>query len=58
MVGYDAWAPSSQRYAASGGIVAESAAKCASSADVLILMVVNAKQASEVLFKQGCAACE
>lgn len=51
--GYDAWADAVARFVANGGVSAGSAAEAARGADALILMVVNAAQAEDVLFAGG-----
>lgn len=53
VAGYDVWRPSLERYAAGGGVVAEDMASCATNAEVLLLMVINAQQAEDVLFTRG-----
>jgi 3-hydroxyisobutyrate dehydrogenase-like beta-hydroxyacid dehydrogenase len=55
VVGYDAWKPSMHRYSAGGGVCSSSPEECGQDADVLVLMVVNAAQAQQVLFQQ-CVA--
>jgi phosphoglycerate dehydrogenase-like enzyme len=50
---YDVWAPSAEAYRTAGGYVTDSLESCARDAQVLVLMVVNAKQASDVLFTKG-----
>ncbi|KAJ9424616.1 hypothetical protein QL093DRAFT_2587549 [Fusarium oxysporum] len=60
--GYDVWAPSVERFAASGpsgmSIAASSPAEAAKGTAALILMVQNAVQAWDVLFGAGKAAEE
>lgn len=51
--GYDAWPAAVQRFRDSGGQATASAAEAARGADALILMVVSATQAEEVLFASG-----
>lgn len=56
LAGYDVHAPAREAFAASGGTACDSAANAAAGADLLVLMVVNAAQAEEVLFGAGNAA--
>lgn len=51
--GYDLRPESRAAFAASGGVAAETPAAVAQGADALLLMVVNAAQADDVLFAQG-----
>lgn len=51
--GYDLRPESRAAFAASGGVAAETPAAVAQGADALLLMVVNAAQANDVLFAQG-----
>lgn len=51
--GYDAWPAAVQRFRDNGGQATASAAAAARGADALILMVVSAAQAEEVLFASG-----
>ncbi|MDQ7776166.1 NAD(P)-dependent oxidoreductase [Paracoccus aminovorans] len=51
--GYDAWPAAVQRFRDKGGQATASAAEAAQGADALILMVVSAAQAEEVLFASG-----
>lgn len=51
--GWDVWEPARKRYADGGGVCADSIEDCARSAEILVLMVVNAAQASEVLLDKG-----
>ncbi len=55
VVAYDTWKPSLDRYRQDGGEAASSLVECAQDCDVLVLMVVNAAQATEVLFRDGAA---
>jgi 3-hydroxyisobutyrate dehydrogenase-like beta-hydroxyacid dehydrogenase len=43
------------RFVAAGGTCATSIEECVTDASVLLLMVVNAKQAADVLFEGGAA---
>ena len=54
--GYDVRAQAVTDFAGAGGVAAGSAAEAASGADLLVLMVVNAAQAAEVLFDAGALA--
>lgn len=51
--GYDLRPESRATFAASGGVAAEAPAAVAQGSDALLLMVVNAAQAEDVLFAQG-----
>ncbi|KNY20158.1 NAD(P)-dependent oxidoreductase [Methylobacterium sp. ARG-1] len=51
--GYDVWAESRAALAALGGAPAETLAQATDGVDALLLMVVNAAQAEEVLFAHG-----
>ena len=51
--GYDIRTQAREALAAAGGVAAESAAEAAADADALVLMMVNAAQAEEVLFAGG-----
>jgi L-threonate 2-dehydrogenase len=51
--GYDLRPESRAAFAAAGGAAAETPADAAAGADALLLMVVNAAQAEDVLFAQG-----
>lgn len=51
--GFDAWPAAVQRFRDQGGQAAATAAEAAQGSDALILMVVNASQAEEVLFAAG-----
>ena len=53
ILAYDVWAPSLDRFRASGGHCAESVEACAVKSNVLVLMVVNADQAIDVLTTKG-----
>lgn len=54
--GYDIDAQALQQFVESGGNRAASAAEAAAQADVLVIVVVNADQAEDVLFAEGKAA--
>jgi 3-hydroxyisobutyrate dehydrogenase len=56
VTGYDVRADAIARLEAAGGAGARSAAQAALGAEALILMVVNADQAEDVLFAQGALA--
>lgn len=49
-LGYDAYPPSLEKFVAVGGQAAKSLEEVANDTDVLVLMVVNAQQVSDVLF--------
>lgn len=53
VVGYDRRPEAVSRLAAAGGTGAQSVAAAANGADVLVIMVVNADQAEDVLFARG-----
>ncbi len=53
IVAYDISEPARERFRATGGAVASSAAEAARAADVLVLMVVDAAQAADALFGAG-----
>lgn len=53
--GYDIFEAARTRFAAAGGQAAESATAAAKGCDLLVLMVVNAAQARQVLFEAGAA---
>lgn len=53
VVGYDVSPVGREAFKESGGRVADSAADCASGAEVLVLMVVNVAQAEDVLLASG-----
>ncbi|KAL1412138.1 hypothetical protein Q8F55_003141 [Vanrija albida] len=55
-VGHDVYPPSMEKFAAQGGEVAPNAVLCAEDAEVLVLMVMSAEQAHEILFIQQAAA--
>jgi len=55
LCGFDQRPEARQKLAQAGGNTAASAAEAAREADVAILMVVNADQAADVLFKSGVA---
>lgn len=57
-VGHDVYPPSMEKFAADGGEVAPNVVLCAEDADVLVLMVMSAEQAHEILFVQQAAAGE
>ncbi len=54
--GYDIFEAARQRFAEAGGIAATGPAEAAQDCTLLIVMVVNAAQAKDVLFDQGAAA--
>lgn len=54
--GFDIFESARQAFATAGGVAVESVAEAARDVDVLLLMVVNAQQAKEVLFGEGGAA--
>eukprot|EP00192_Tetraselmis_astigmatica_P002253 CAMPEP_0117650246 /NCGR_PEP_ID=MMETSP0804-20121206/1438_1 /TAXON_ID=1074897 /ORGANISM="Tetraselmis astigmatica, Strain CCMP880" /LENGTH=1058 /DNA_ID=CAMNT_0005456107 /DNA_START=50 /DNA_END=3226 /DNA_ORIENTATION=+ len=53
--GFDVWQPSLERFVAAGGNPASSISDAATGTKVLVLMVVNAEQAQDVLFSKGAA---
>lgn len=50
LVGYDLWKPSLDKFVEAGGKAAESLEAAAQDAETLVLMVINADQAEEILF--------
>lgn len=48
--GFDVWPPAVEKFAAAGGATATDVKSCAAGADALVLMVVSADQAEDVLF--------
>jgi 3-hydroxyisobutyrate dehydrogenase-like beta-hydroxyacid dehydrogenase len=55
VTGFDVWQPSVERFAASGASTASTANGACAGAKVVVLMVVSAAQAEEVLFEGGVA---
>ena len=55
---YDVYAPSVQKAVALGGVAKSTPAEVVSGADVVLLMVVNAAQVDDFLFKNGAAEGE
>lgn len=53
VMGYDTWQVARTSYAAAGGTAAETITECATGANVLVLIVVNAAQVEDILFAQG-----
>lgn len=53
VVGYDVWDGAREAYAKAGGKVVDNVLDCATGADVLLLIVVNAAQVEDLLFAQG-----
>lgn len=49
--GYDVFQPSIEKFAAAGGSPTDSPIAVSRDAQVLVLMVVNAKQARDILFE-------
>jgi 3-hydroxyisobutyrate dehydrogenase-like beta-hydroxyacid dehydrogenase len=58
VTGYDVYSGSLQRFADVGARTSASAAEACRDANVVVLMVVNAEQAEEVLFDKGVAEGE
>lgn len=52
---YDVYAPSVQKAVALGGVAKSTPAEVVEGADVVLLMVVNAAQVDDFLFKGGAA---
>lgn len=58
VVGYDVWDGAREAYAKAGGKVVDNVIDCATGADVLLLIVVNAAQVEDLLFAQGALTGE
>ncbi|KAK1923896.1 NAD binding domain of 6-phosphogluconate dehydrogenase-domain-containing protein [Papiliotrema laurentii] len=55
VVGYDVCGPSRENFRLAGGRTAETLDECLEDSDVLVLMVVNARQVEQALFETGAA---
>lgn len=53
VLAFDVWSPSLERFRSNGGRTATSVSDCAAQSNVLVLMVVNADQAVDVLVGKG-----
>lgn len=58
VIGYDAFAPSTQRFADRGGLVGESPSAVAQKSDFLICMAANSQQIDQILFIEETGALQ
>ena len=57
VIGYDVYQPAMDKFVAEGGISASTPRKTAEDVELFVCMVVNAEQASDVLFDMDTGAC-